>query len=107
MKFAIIGSMKRLVPLLCLVSMLLRNGIVMGTIGVITDKNSRKGKEEIVAIKMALEHFYQYTNQSFALHIANSHGDPLQAALAGQEPSYIKKRTYGRTDTLFNFRERV
>ncbi|KAG4960756.1 hypothetical protein JHK87_037389 [Glycine soja] len=62
---------------------------VMGTntIGVITDNKSRNGKEEIVAIKMALEDFYQYSNQNFGLdlQIRNSHGDPLQAALAARD----------------------
>lgn len=56
---------------------------VKGTIGVVTEKNSRKGKEEIVAIKMALDDFYHYSNQSFAIQIRNSHGDSLQALLAG------------------------
>lgn len=94
------GSMHMFVPLLCFMSMLkfaLRNVAaddgthVMGTntIGVITDNKSRNGKEEIVAIKMALEDFYQYSNQNFGLdlQIRNSHGDPLQAALAGLQSS--------------------
>ncbi|KAJ1423134.1 Receptor, ligand binding region [Sesbania bispinosa] len=57
----------------------------MGIIGAIADKNSRSGKEAIVAIKMALEDFYQYSNQRFVLRIRNSQGDPLKASLAARD----------------------
>ena len=83
--------MHKFVLLLCFVIMLkiaLGNGAadgmhVKGIIGVITDNNSRSGREEIVAIKMAVEDFYHYSNQRFGLQIRYSQGDPLEAALAG------------------------
>ena len=92
---AIRENMHKFIHLLCFVTILqiaLGNGAaeegadgmhVKGIIGVITDNNSRSGREEIVAIKMALEHFYHYSNQRFGLQIRNSQGDPLKAALAG------------------------
>ena len=89
-------TMHKFVPLLCLMTILKivsgrgadhHEGAagmhVTGIIGAIADNNSRSGKEEIVAIKMALDDFYHYSNQRFVLHIQNSQGDPLQAALAG------------------------
>ncbi|MED6157672.1 hypothetical protein PIB30_025450 [Stylosanthes scabra] len=56
-------------------------------IGVVADNSARSGKEEIVAIKIALEDFYDYTNRRFAfvLHIRDSHGDPLKAALSARD----------------------
>ncbi|XP_027927943.1 glutamate receptor 2.8-like [Vigna unguiculata] len=86
-------SLQVLVPLLCLMSTALGKTTVddgmhvkmKGTIGVITDNNSRNGKEEIVAVKMAMEDFYHYSNQSFGLQIRDSHADPLQAALAARD----------------------
>ncbi|PQP93852.1 glutamate receptor 2.8 [Prunus yedoensis var. nudiflora] len=55
----------------------------MGIIGAIIDNSSRIGKEERVAIEMAVEDFYANRNQRLALHIRNSQReDPLQAALA-------------------------
>lgn len=89
--------MHKFVPLLCFMTMLIfvfgneadnyHEGAagmhVMGIIGAIADNNSRNGKEEIVAIKMALEDFYHHSNQRFVLEIRNSQRDPLQAALAG------------------------
>ncbi|WVY99471.1 hypothetical protein V8G54_025541 [Vigna mungo] len=85
------GSLHMLVPLLCLMSTAFGKASVddgmhakkKGTIGLITDNNSRNGKEEIVAVKMAMEDFYHYSNQSFDLQIRDSHADSLQAALAG------------------------
>ena len=56
---------------------------VKGIIGAILDSNSRIGQEQAVAIKMTLEDFYHYSNQSFTLYIRNSPMDPLQTALAG------------------------
>ncbi|KAJ7948714.1 Glutamate receptor [Quillaja saponaria] len=57
---------------------------VKGIIGAIVDNTSRIGKEESVAMKMALEDFYYFHNQSFALYTRNSRGDPLQAAAAAR-----------------------
>ncbi|CAB4277407.1 unnamed protein product [Prunus armeniaca] len=55
----------------------------MGIIGAIIDNSSRIGKEERVAIEMAVEDFHATGNQRLALHIRNSQReDPLQAALA-------------------------
>ncbi|MED6157673.1 hypothetical protein PIB30_025451 [Stylosanthes scabra] len=53
-----------------------------GIIGVVAGNSVRSGKEEIVGIEIALEDFYHYTNRRFALHIRDSHGDPLKAALS-------------------------
>ncbi|KAL1350070.1 hypothetical protein AAHE18_07G200100 [Arachis hypogaea] len=86
-------SMHKFVPLVCLIIIMSMVKIVLGTaievnkgiVGVVADYNDRSGKEEIVAIKMALEDFYHYTNQSFGLHIRDSHGDPLKAALAARD----------------------
>ncbi|XP_054813212.1 glutamate receptor 2.8-like [Prosopis cineraria] len=63
-------------------------GGVAAIIGAVIDNSSRIGKEKTVAIKMALEDFYHSqnnTNQSFVLHLMNSHGDPPQAALAARD----------------------
>ncbi|XP_061348960.1 glutamate receptor 2.8-like [Gastrolobium bilobum] len=91
-------SMLKFVPLICFMTMLkfvLGNAAAhpegaggmnfKGIIGAIADQNSRNGKEEIVAIEMALEDFYHYSNQRFVLHIRNSQGDPLKAALAARD----------------------
>ncbi|KAJ1442428.1 Solute-binding protein family 3/N-terminal domain of MltF [Sesbania bispinosa] len=58
---------------------------VKGIIGAILDCSSRIGQEQAVAMKMTLEDFYHYSNQSFSLYIRNSEGDPLQAALAARD----------------------
>ncbi|KAJ1442429.1 Solute-binding protein family 3/N-terminal domain of MltF [Sesbania bispinosa] len=58
---------------------------VKGIIGAILDSSSRIGQEQAVALKMALEDFYHYSNQSYNLYIRNSEGDPLQAALAARD----------------------
>ncbi|KAI4333608.1 hypothetical protein L6164_018392 [Bauhinia variegata] len=58
---------------------------VKGIIGAITDNSSRIGKEQIVAMKMALQDFYHRRNQTFVLHLRNSKGDPLQAAHAAKD----------------------
>lgn len=59
------------------------NNSVMGIIGAIVDNSSRVGKEESVAMKMALEDFYNYYNQSFVLHVRNSPRKFIQAAFEG------------------------
>ncbi|KAK7313100.1 hypothetical protein VNO77_37511 [Canavalia gladiata] len=58
---------------------------VKGIIGAILDSSSRIGQEQVVAMKLALEDFYQKSNQSFALHIRNSQGDPLLAAVSARD----------------------
>ena len=55
----------------------------MGINGAIVDNSSRVGKEESVAMKMALEDFYNYYNQSFVLHVRNSPRKFIQAAFEG------------------------
>ena len=60
-----------------------RSANVTGVVGAIVDDSCRGGKEERVAIKMALQDFHQATNQSLTLHMRSSRGDPMQAALAG------------------------
>ncbi|PON92788.1 Ionotropic glutamate receptor, metazoa [Trema orientale] len=57
---------------------------VTGVVGAIVDDSCRVGKEERVAIKMALQDFHKATNQSLILHIRSSRRDPMQAALAAR-----------------------
>ncbi|CAK9141165.1 unnamed protein product [Ilex paraguariensis] len=54
---------------------------VRGTIGAIVDYGSRVGKEEKVAMEMAINDFNDHTNQRLILRVNNSQGDPFQAAL--------------------------
>ncbi|CAN1149318.1 Glutamate receptor 2.7 [Linum perenne] len=57
-------------------------------IGAIVDETSRIGKEQTLAMQMALQDLHDYsTNKTFLLHlhIRNSSGEPLQAALSAQE----------------------
>ena len=56
---------------------------VAGLVGAIVDQSSRIGKEEKIAMEIAINDVYEKTNQSFHLHIMNSQKDPMQAALAG------------------------
>ncbi|XP_052177247.1 glutamate receptor 2.8-like [Diospyros lotus] len=58
------------------------NRVLGGSVGAILDYSSRIGKEEKVAMEMAREDFYSRTNRSIILQLENSHGDPIQAALA-------------------------
>uniref|UniRef100_A0A7N2MAK0 Glutamate receptor n=1 Tax=Quercus lobata TaxID=97700 RepID=A0A7N2MAK0_QUELO len=55
---------------------------VRGIIGAITDYSSRIGKEQKVAMEMAIKDVFNKTNQRFDLHIKNTHSEPVQAALA-------------------------
>ncbi|KAL6314717.1 hypothetical protein AAG906_027064 [Vitis piasezkii] len=62
---------------------------VKGSIGAILDYSSRIGKEEKVAMEMAIEEFNsQYSNQHIDLLINDSQGEPIQAALAARELVY-------------------
>lgn len=84
----IMVNMHRLVPVLCVMITVLGSGGISHEdgpiiIGAITDNSSRIGKEQRVALKMALDDFFQHTNRSFVLHTRDSHGDPHHAALAG------------------------
>ncbi|KAL5147151.1 Glutamate receptor 2.7 [Glycine soja] len=58
---------------------------VEGIIGAILDSSSRIGQEHSVAINLALEDFNIKNNLSFALHVRNSQGDPLLAAIAARD----------------------
>ena len=61
---------------------------VKGSIGAIVDYSSRIGKEEKVAMEMAIENFNsQYTDLHIDLLINSSQGEPIQAALAGKSIS--------------------
>ena len=65
------------------------NESAKGIIGAIINNSSRIGKEQRVAMNMALKDFFSYSNQSFDLHIRKStQGDPLQAAFAGQSQAF-------------------
>ena len=89
-------KMYRFVSLFYFVSMLMllprnasANESAKGIIGVIINNSSRIGKEQTVAMNLALKDFFSYSNQSFDLHIRNStQGDPLQAAFAGQSQAF-------------------
>lgn len=59
------------------------NGTVIGVVGAIIDNSSRIGKEEELAMKMAVEDFRFFTNRSLILHIIDCRRDPMHAALAG------------------------
>uniref|UniRef100_A0A2N9I5U7 Glutamate receptor n=1 Tax=Fagus sylvatica TaxID=28930 RepID=A0A2N9I5U7_FAGSY len=50
-------------------------------IGAIIDSSSRIGKEQKVALQMAVEDFYEVSNQSLLLQIEDSHGEPIRAAI--------------------------
>ncbi|KAL6283514.1 hypothetical protein ACE6H2_014443 [Prunus campanulata] len=54
----------------------------VGILGAIVDNSSRIGKEESVAMQIAVEDFLNKSNRRLDLKIRNSQGDPLQAALA-------------------------
>ncbi|KAF2286078.1 hypothetical protein GH714_010200 [Hevea brasiliensis] len=58
---------------------------VKGIIGAIIDESSRIGKEERLAMEIAAEDFYSHSKQSLTLHIHDSQGDPIRAALAAKE----------------------
>ena len=59
-----------------------------GRIGAIVDMSSRIGKEEILAMQMAIEDFNSLSNRNFSLVVRDSRSDPNLAALAG-ESSYF------------------
>ncbi|XP_029124982.1 glutamate receptor 2.8 [Cajanus cajan] len=56
-----------------------------GIIGAIIDSSSRIGQEHAVAMNLALEDFNHKNNLTFDLHIRNSQGDPLLAAIAARD----------------------
>lgn len=62
----------------------IENNHVNGIIGAIVDNTSRIGKEQIVAMEMAVEDFNGDRNHSLVLQVRTSMREPLQAALAGK-----------------------
>ncbi|KAF8413793.1 hypothetical protein HHK36_001786 [Tetracentron sinense] len=56
-----------------------------GRIGAIIDYNSRIGKEEKVAMEMAIQDFYNTTSHRPFLHFRDSKREPVRAALAAME----------------------
>ncbi|KAA8523959.1 hypothetical protein F0562_010610 [Nyssa sinensis] len=58
---------------------------VKGIVGAIVDYSSRIGKEEKVAMEMAIDDFFNYTNQSLILQLKYSQGEPIKAALAATD----------------------
>lgn len=54
------------------------------TLGVIVDSTFKAGKQEKLAIEMAVEDFSSSTGQKPRLHVRNSHGNPVQAAWHGE-----------------------
>ncbi|GMY31949.1 glutamate receptor 2.8-like [Fagus crenata] len=63
---------------------------VKGIIGAILDSSSRIGKEQKVAMEMAIKDVFDKTNQSFDLQIKNSQREPVQATIAAWD--LIKKQ---------------
>ncbi|EEF44026.1 LOW QUALITY PROTEIN: glutamate receptor 2.7 [Ricinus communis] len=61
------------------------NKHVKTIIGAIVDERSRIGKEERIAMEIAVDDFNSTSNQSFILHIKDSRGEPFNAALAAQD----------------------
>ncbi|KAJ0044348.1 hypothetical protein Pint_04671 [Pistacia integerrima] len=61
------------------------NGRVEGVMGAIVNNSSRIGNEEQLAMEMAVQDFNNYTNQTLVLHIRNSRGEPVTAALAAMD----------------------
>ena len=58
---------------------------IAGILGGIIDDSFRVGKEERVAMKMAVEDFNEATNHTLILHtIRSSITDPMKAALSGK-----------------------
>ncbi|XP_058076496.1 glutamate receptor 1.2-like [Magnolia sinica] len=51
-----------------------------GSIGAIIDSTTRPGKEEKIAIEMAIRDFFRSTGFKATVHIRDSKGDPVQAA---------------------------
>ncbi|XP_023535728.1 glutamate receptor 2.8-like isoform X1 [Cucurbita pepo subsp. pepo] len=56
-----------------------------GRIGAIVDMSSRIGKEEILAMQMAIEDFNSLSNRNFSLVVRDSRSDPNLAALAAKD----------------------
>ena len=54
-----------------------------GGIGVIVDNSSRIGKEEIVAMRLAIHDFKNRTNRQLDLHVRDSQSDPVLAVFSG------------------------
>ncbi|PIA30586.1 hypothetical protein AQUCO_05500119v1, partial [Aquilegia coerulea] len=52
------------------------------SIGVILDYSSRIGKEEVTAMKMAIQDYYEYTNHKPVLHIRDSGQNPVRTTFA-------------------------
>ena len=64
-----------------------KNSHAKRVVGAIIDSTSRIGKEQKVALEMAMEDFCEFSNQSFLLQIEDSHGEPIRAGLAGNSLS--------------------
>lgn len=56
----------------------------IGTIGAIVDTTIKAGKQEKLAIGMAVEDFYSSTGHKPLLHVRDSEGNPVQAAWEGE-----------------------
>ncbi|THG14455.1 hypothetical protein TEA_016302 [Camellia sinensis var. sinensis] len=59
------------------------NHVKKSIVGAIVDFSSRIGREEKVAMELAIDDFYFNTNISLILEVSDSGGDPIQAAHAG------------------------
>ncbi|RWR96378.1 glutamate receptor 2.8-like protein [Cinnamomum micranthum f. kanehirae] len=62
-----------------------------GTIGAIIDSTSSAGKQEKIAIEMAVEDFFDSTGHKPLLHVRDSQGRPVQAAWDAEELIKEKK----------------
>ncbi|XP_058096307.1 glutamate receptor 2.7-like [Magnolia sinica] len=55
----------------------------IGSIGAIIDSGTRAGKEERIAVEIAVEDLFHSASYNPVLHVRDSHGNPLRTASAG------------------------
>ncbi|XP_010644368.1 glutamate receptor 2.7 [Vitis vinifera] len=65
------------------------------SIGVIVDYGSRVGKEEKVAMELAIDDFYNKTNQRLVLRLRDSQGDPLRRRLSANHGPHREAASAG------------
>lgn len=61
-----------------------REAVDIGRIGVIVDLASEAGKEEKLAMELAIDSFYKSTGCRLALHVKDSGDNPVRALSAGK-----------------------
>ncbi|KAF8391286.1 hypothetical protein HHK36_023588 [Tetracentron sinense] len=85
-----------------------------GSIGAIIDYSSHIGKEEKIAMEMAIEDFYNTTNHRPFLHVRDSRREPVRAVLAAmdlinkqQVQAILGLRTWEETSLVADLGNRV